>query len=82
MNFHKIKRLNYINIFYKIIVIYFLLSFFSYTNAEDKIGSVTDIQGSAISINSKGEERELNIFDPIFLNDEIFVSEQSTLSPV
>ena len=80
MNFHKIKRLNYINIFYKIIVIYFLLSFFSYTNAEDKIGSVTDIQGSAISINSKGEERELNIFDPIFLNDEIFVSEQSTLT--
>ena len=80
MNFHKINILNYITFFYKIIVIYFLLSFFSYIYAEDKIRSITAIEGYAITINLEGEERELSIFDPIFLNDEIFVSDQSSLT--
>ena len=78
MNFIHYRYINK-NI-YKLFIL--LILYISCTNllAEEKIGSVTDISGSAISINQEGDEKELAVFDPIFLNEEIFVSEQSVLT--
>ena len=80
MNFHSENILRYIFFIFKIIIVYILLLFNDLAFAENKIGSVTAIEGSAISINTNDEERELSIFDSIYTNDEIFVSEDSTLT--
>ena len=72
-------RYTSINI-YKLFILVILYISSPSLSAEEKIGSVTDIVGSAVSINSEGDEREMTVFDPIFLNDEIFVSEQSKLT--
>ena len=45
---------------------------------ENKIGSVTEINGTIIAINDELEERDLLIHDPIFLNEEIYVTEGSS----
>ena len=78
--FHKRTILNYITFFYKIFIFLILFSLCKVYAAEEKIGVVTEIQGSAIAINTKGDERELNIFDSVFLNDELFVAERSFLT--
>jgi len=65
---------------YKLFILVILYILSSSLSAEEKIGSITDIAGSAVSINSEGDERELTVFDPVFLKDEIFVSEQSKLT--
>ena len=75
-----ITHKNYVLINCRFIIIFIFLLFSTYVFASEKIGSITEIEGSAISINSEGEERELNIFDSIYLNDEIFVSEQSSIT--
>ena len=80
MNFHSENILRYIFFIFKIIILYISLLFNAQAFAQNKIGSVTAIEGSAISINTKDEERELSIFDSIYINDEIFVSEDSTLT--
>ena len=80
MNFHSENILRYIFFIFKIIILYISLLFNAPAFAQNKIGSVTAIEGSAISINTKDEERELSIFDSIYINDEIFVSEDSTLT--
>ncbi len=80
MNFHSENILRYIFFIFKIIILFISLLFNALAFAQNKIGSVTAIEGSAISINTKGEERELSIFDSIYINDEIFVSEDSTLT--
>ena len=45
---------------------------------ELKIGSVTEINGSIVAITDELEERDLLIHDPIYLNEEIFVTEGSS----
>ena len=45
---------------------------------EKKIGSVTELNGSIVAITDELEERDLLIHDPIFLNEEIFVTEGSS----
>jgi hypothetical protein len=45
---------------------------------ENKIGSVTELNGAIVAINDKLEERDLLIHDPIFLNEEIFVTQGSS----
>jgi len=45
---------------------------------ENKIGSVTELKGTIVAITDELEERDLLIHDPIFLNEEIFVSEGSS----
>ncbi|MDC3143374.1 FecR domain-containing protein, partial [Candidatus Pelagibacter sp.] len=47
---------------------------------ENKIGSVTELKGSIVAITDELEERDLLIHDPIFLNEEIFVSEGSSVT--
>jgi hypothetical protein len=58
------------------IIIFIIIS---YTLAnDDKIGTVTEINGTIVAINDELEERDLLIHDPFFLNEEIFVTEGSS----
>ena len=75
-NIHNKNTLNYFSCFIKIIL---FLSITSITFAnENKIGSVTELNGTIVAINDKLEERDLLIHDPIFLNEEIFVTQGSS----
>ena len=75
-NIHNKNTLNYFSCFIKIIL---FLSITSITFAnENKIGSVTELNGAMVAINDKLEERDLLIHDPIFLNEEIFVTQGSS----
>ncbi|MDB4154211.1 FecR domain-containing protein [Candidatus Pelagibacter sp.] len=53
---------------------------FSLKADENNIGMVSEIKGEAIAINNDLEERDLNVFDPIFSNEEIFTTENSSLT--
>ena len=75
-NIHNKNTLNYFSCFIKIIL---FLSITSITFAnENKIGSVTELNGAIVAINDKLEERDLLIHDPIFLYEEIFVTQGSS----
>ena len=75
-NIHIKNTLNYFSCFIKIIL---FLSITSITFAnENKIGTVTELNGAIVVINDKLEERDLLIHDPIFLNEEIFVTQGSS----
>ena len=68
--------LKYFNLLIKILL-FSLLSSYTLAN-DDKIGTVTEINGTIVVINDKLEERDLLIHDPFFLNEEIFVTEGSS----
>ena len=70
------STLRYFDLLIKILLLS-LLSSFSLAN-ENKIGSVTEINGTIIAITDKLNERDLLIHDPIFINEEIFVTEGSS----
>ena len=59
------------------ILLFVLISSFALAN-ENKIGSITEVNGTIIAITDELEERDLLIHDPIFLNEEIFVTEGSS----
>ena len=70
--------LKYFGLLIKILLFSLLTS---YTLANDsKIGSVTEINGNIVAITDELEERDLLIHDPIFLNEEIFVTEGSSVT--
>ena len=73
---HKNPILNYFNYFIKILL--FLTIAISALADENKIGSVTEINGTIVAITDELEERDLLIHDPIFLNEEIFATEGSS----
>ena len=58
------------------IILFLSITSLSYAN-EKKIGSVTEIRGTIIAITDDLEERDLLIHDPVFLNEEIFVTQGS-----
>jgi len=68
--------LKYFNLLIKILL-FSLLSEYTLAN-DDKIGTVTEINGTIVAINDELEERDLLIHDPFFLNEEIFVTEGSS----
>ena len=59
------------------IILFLSITSLSYAN-EKKIGSVTEIRGTIIAITDDLEERDLLIHDPVFLNEEIFVTQGSS----
>jgi hypothetical protein len=68
--------LKYFNLLIKILL-FSLISSYTLAN-DDKIGTVTEINGTIVAINDELEERDLLIHDPFFLNEEIFVTEGSS----
>ena len=59
------------------IILFLSLTSLSFAN-EKKIGSITEISGTIIMITDDLVERDLLIHDPIFLNEEIFVTQGSS----
>ncbi|MDA7806707.1 FecR domain-containing protein [Candidatus Pelagibacter sp.] len=73
---HKKLTLKCFIVFIKIILLLSLTSL-SFAN-EKKIGSVTEISGTIVAITDDLEERDLLIHDPVFLNEEIFITQGSS----
>ena len=71
-NGHKNNTLNYRYFFFKIFLFYFL-SINAANSEGTKIGSITEIEGEVIAITEQGDERILDVFDEIYLKDEILI---------
>ena len=76
-NSHKDNTLNYRYFFFKIFLFY-LLSINTAISEVTKIGSITEIEGEVIAITEEGDERVLDVFDEIYLKDEILIGEVSS----
>jgi hypothetical protein len=76
-NSHKDNTLNYRYFFFKIFLFY-LLSINTAISEGTKIGSITEIEGEVIAITEEGDERVLDVFDEIYLKDEILIGEASS----
>ena len=61
------------------IILFLSITSLSFAN-EKKIGSVTEIRGTIVTITDDLEERDLLIHDPVFLNEEIFVTQGSSVT--
>ncbi len=78
MNFgHKRITLNYRNFFFKIFFIYIFSINIAFSQGT-KIGSITEINGEVIAITEEGDERILDVYDEIYLKDEILIGESSS----
>jgi hypothetical protein len=77
MKKHNTNFLNYFSFLIK--VLFFISISLAAISKENQIGLVSEINGDAIAINDNLDERDLSIFDPIFLNEEIFVTQNSSL---
>ncbi len=74
---HKKNTLNYRNFFFKIFLLYFFSINIAFSEG-NKIGSITEIDGEVIAITEEGDERILDVYDEIFLKDEILIGESSS----
>ena len=78
MKNHNSIFLNYFSFFIKVLIL-FLVTFSSKADVNN-IGTVSEIKGEAVAINDDLEERDLNVFDSIFSNEEIFTTENSSIT--
>ena len=78
MKNHNRVFLNYFSFFIKVLIL-FLVTFSSKADVNN-IGTVSEIKGEAVAINDDLEERDLNVFDSIFSNEEIFTTENSSIT--
>ena len=75
------QNTNFLIYFIILIKVIFSLFFGTIVFAEEnQIGAISEINGSAIIKNKDSEERETSLFDPIFLNDEIIVKGNSSIT--
>ena len=78
MKNHSSIFLNYFSFFIKVLILFIVT--FSLKADENNIGIVSEIKGEAVAINDDLEERDLNVFDSIFSNEEIFTTENSSIT--
>ncbi len=74
---HKKITLNYRIFFFKIFFLYIFLFNIAFSEGT-KIGSITEITGEVIAITEEGDERILDVYDEIYLKDEILIGESSS----
>ena len=74
---HRYNILKYCIFIIKTIFISFFLNNLAYSEGT-KIGSITELTGEVIAITEEGEERVLDVFDEIFLKDEVLIGESSS----
>ena len=74
---HKKNTIDYRPIFFKIILLYLFTINIAYSEGT-KIGSITEIDGEVIAITEDGDERILDVYDEIYLKDEILIGESSS----
>jgi hypothetical protein len=63
--------------FFLVFFLYLLSLHNSYSG--EKIGTVVKVLGSSYSLNSDGEKKLLNIYDSIYLNEDIFTNDRASL---
>ena len=78
MKNHNSIFLNYFSFFIKVLILFIVT--FSLKADENNIGIISEIKGEAVAINDDLEERDLNVFDSIFSNEEIFTTENSSIT--
>ena len=61
-----------------ILTFLFFLILINKTYSEEKIGSIVNLKNEVYAINTAGEKRLLDLYDEIFLQDEILTNEQSS----
>ena len=66
--------------FLLILVFSFFLILVNTTYSEEKIGSIVTLKNEVFAINAEGEKRLLDLYDEIFLQDEILTNELSTVT--
>ena len=66
------------NYFLLILVFSFFLILINKTYSEEKIGSIVTLKEEVFAINAEGEKRLLDLYDEIFLQDEILTNELSS----
>jgi len=73
---YKLTKQKFFNFF-----LIFFLYILSLQNlyAAEKIGTVVKVLGSSYSLNSDGEKKLLNIYDTIYLNEEISTNDRASL---
>ena len=74
---HRINTLKYCILIIKTIFISFFLNNLAFSEGI-KIGSITELNGEVIAITEEGDERVLDVFDEIFLKDEVLIGESSS----
>ena len=74
---HKNNTLNYRYFFFKIFLFYLFSINIGFSEGI-KIGSITEIDGEVIAITEDGDERILDVYDEIYLKDEILIGESSS----
>ena len=79
MKNHNSIFLNYFSFFIKVLIL-FIVTFSLKADENNNIGVVSEIKGEAVAINDDLEERDLNVFDSIFSNEEIFTTENSSIT--
>ena len=76
--------MNNIKTFFKKIYSLLILTFLFFlistniTYSKEKIGSIVNLKNEVYAINADGEKRLLDLYDEIFLEDEILTNELST----
>ena len=75
--FHKYDNLSYYRTVFKVIILFFF-TISNLSSSENKIGSITQLNGDVIAITESGDERQLQVFDEIYLLDEILIGESSS----
>ena len=79
MKSHNTKFLEYFNFLFKVLI-FIIVTFSLKADENNNIGIVSEIKGEAVAINNDLEERDLNVYDPIFSNEEIFTTENSSIT--
>ena len=74
---HRFSTIKYCLFLIKTILISFFLNNLAYSEGT-KIGSITELTGEVIAITEEGDERVLDVFDEIFLKDEVLIGESSS----
>ena len=74
---HRDNTIKYCIFLIKTIFISFFFNNLAYSEGT-KIGSITELNGEVIAITEEGDERVLDVFDEIFLKDEVLIGESSS----
>jgi len=74
---HQNNTIKYCFFLIKTIFISFFLNNLAFPEGK-KIGSITELNGEVIAITEEGDERVLDVFDEIFLKDEVLIGESSS----
>ena len=61
-----------------ILIFSFFLILINTTHSEEKIGSIVSLNEEVYAVNTDGEKRLLDLYDEIFLLDEILTNKLST----